>query len=106
MKIIMAMLLLLALLQPISKGKNESNSGYVPPNGFVPDDKTAIAIAEAILVPIYGKKQIHSEKPLQAKLKNGIWTVHGTLPEGWLGDTAEVKLAKKDARMIMVEHTK
>ena len=30
-------------------------AGYVPKNGFVPDEKTAIKIAEAVLFPIYGE---------------------------------------------------
>jgi len=43
--------------------------GVVPKNGFVPDEKTAIAIAEAILIPIYGPGG------LQAKgLSTPAWT--------------------------------
>jgi len=50
-----------------------SQNGFIPKDGFVPDAKTAVAIAEAVLIPIYGKEQINSEKPLKANLKDGIW---------------------------------
>jgi hypothetical protein len=36
---------------------------YVPPKGFVPDEKTAIRIAEAVWSPIYGEEEIRREKP-------------------------------------------
>lgn len=52
---------------------------YTPKSGYVPDAKTAIAIAQAVLIPVYGEKQIASEQPLHASLKNNVWTVEGTL---------------------------
>ena len=81
-----------------------SQNGFIPKDGFVPDAKTAVAIAEAVLIPIYGKEQINSEKPLKANLKDGIWTVQGSLPKGWDGGTAVVKIAKQDGRIIFVTH--
>jgi hypothetical protein len=33
---------------------------------LVPDEKTAIAIATAILLPLYGTKQVELEKPFKA----------------------------------------
>jgi hypothetical protein len=58
--------------------------GYKPPSGFVPDSDTAVQIAEAVLVPVYGQKTIEFEKPLVAKLEKDVWTVSGTLrcPDG------------------------
>lgn len=87
-------------------GESGRQNGYIPKNGFVPDEKTAVAVAEAILIPIYGKEQIDSERPLKAKLKNDIWIVQGSLPEGYDGGVAEVGLSKRDAGIIFVEHTK
>ena len=58
---------------------------YVPPKGFVPDEKTAIRIAEAVWSPIYGEEEIRREKPFVASLKSGVWTVQGSLPKGWVG---------------------
>jgi hypothetical protein len=52
------LLLLLAFLTVSAQAYAQSGAGYVPKDGFVPDAKTAIAIAEAVLKPIYGAEQI------------------------------------------------
>ena len=49
--------------------------GYKARNGYVPDSKTAVKIAEAVLIPVYGENQIESERPFEATLKDNIWTV-------------------------------
>ena len=78
----------------------------VPSNGFVPDEKTAIKIAEAVWIPIYGERQIQSEQPFVASLKNGVWTVEGSLPKGWDGGVAIAEIAKRDGRILRVSHGK
>ena len=78
----------------------------VPSNGFIPDEKTAIKIAEAVWVPIYGEQQIQSEKPFVASLKNGVWTVEGSLPKGWVGGVAIAEISKRDGRILRVSHGK
>jgi NTF2 fold immunity protein len=89
--------------------------GYRPSNGFVPDEATAVKIAEAVLIPVYGKKMIESERPFTATLKKGVWTVAGTLrcPDGKGGFTTEcdggvatVQISKQDARIISMMHYK
>jgi len=75
-----------------------------PKNGFVPDERTAIAIAEAVLIPIYGEEHIKSERPFKATLKGGTWHIEGYLPEGLVGGVAEVRISKADARIIHVTH--
>jgi hypothetical protein len=77
-----------------------------PKNGLVPDAKTAIAIAVAIWVPIYGEKQIAAQKPYIANLKQGKWTVTGSLPTGWIGGTAIVVITQADGKIIRVSHGK
>jgi hypothetical protein len=85
--------------------------GYKPPSGYVPNSDIAVAA----LVPVYGKKQIESEKPFTAKLKDNIWTVAGTLrcPDGkggmttsCVGGTAVVEISKEDGRIISMGHFK
>lgn len=83
-----------------------SNTGYKPQHGFVPNKQTAIAIAVAAWIPIYGKKMIDGEKPYQAQLKDGIWTVTGSLPKGSLGGTAEALIAQEDGRILNIAHGK
>lgn len=78
----------------------------MPSAGFIPDAETAIRIAVAIWEPIYGRKQIESQKPYQASLKNGIWTVEGSLPKGMLGGVVIAEIHKSDGKIIRVSHGK
>jgi hypothetical protein len=85
--------------------------GYKPRQGYVPNSATAARIAEAVLIPVYGKKQIESEEPFTAKLKNGVWTARGTLhcPNGaahCVGGVAVVQISKTDARILSMAHYK
>ena len=80
--------------------------GYVPKEGFVPDKPTAILIARAILTKIYGQQQIDSEQPFRAELKDGVWTVEGSLPKDMAGGVAIIKLSKSDGRVLYVYHGK
>jgi len=89
--------------------------GYRPKEGYVPDSTTAVKIAEAVLVPVYGKKQIDSEQPFTAKLKDDVWTVSGTLrcPDGRGGMTTQcdggvavVQISKVDAHVVSMTHYK
>jgi hypothetical protein len=77
---------------------------YVPPNGFVPDAATASAVAEAVLIPIYGRGRIDRERPLTAHLRDSVWIVEGQIPRDRLGGVAHVEIAKRDARILRVTH--
>lgn len=89
--------------------------GYKPKSGYVPDSETAVKIAKAVLIPVYGEKQINSERPFTAKLHEDVWTVTGTLrcSDGKGGTTtscdggvAEVRIAKDDGRVLFMMHGK
>lgn len=79
-------------------------ANYKPKDGYVPDEQTAIAIAVAVWIPIYGREEIEKEKPYKATLKNGVWTVTGSLPEGYDGGTAIAEISKEDGRILRVIH--
>ena len=80
---------------------------YVPPNGYVPDAKTAIRIAVAVWSPIYGEAKIQKEKPFHASLTKGIWTVEGSLPGRYVtGGVAEADISKQDGRILRISHGK
>ncbi|MBS1538624.1 MAG: hypothetical protein JST20_12845 [Bacteroidetes bacterium] len=89
--------------------KNRSNS-YVPKSGFVPDKETAIKIAEAIWLPIYGEI-IYKERPFTATLnKKGNWEVYGSFSKNhgkgvYGGGVAYAEIRKKDCKIIRVIHT-
>ncbi len=89
--------------------------GHSPPGGFVPDALTAVKVAEAVLIPVYGEKQIELERPFHAVLQGDSWTVSGTLrcPDGkggmttdCVGGVAEVHISKRDARILAMIHGK
>jgi len=82
----------------------EIEHNFKPKNGFVPDEKTAIAIAVAVWSPIYGEEKIQNEKPFKATLKNDVWRVEGTLPNGYIGGVAVAEISKDDARILRVSH--
>jgi hypothetical protein len=89
--------------------------GFTPKEGFVPNDSTAIRIAEAVWLPIYGKK-IYEETPFKAKLiDNKIWIVEGTLPgtknqkkDGKVhisvGGVVHAEIQKSDGKILKVIH--
>ena len=80
----------------------------------VADSATAVEIAEAALVPVYGRKHIESERPFTATLNNGVWTVHGTLrcSDGkggtttvyCVGGAASVEISQKNRRILRMWH--
>jgi|KBSMisStandDraft_5_1062788.scaffolds.fasta_scaffold395904_2 hypothetical protein len=82
--------------------------GYVPPKGFVPDEKTAISIARAVLLPVYGARIIHEEEPLTAVKREEFWIVSGTLQcaPNCVGGVAEVRISARDGRVLYMMHGK
>lgn len=107
---VFVILILVMIIAPCLAGESQKHS-FVPKDGFVPDKETAIRIAEAVWIPIYGEDQINNEKPFKATLRNGVWLVEGSLPEGpensiVAGGVAVAEIAKKDGHIIRVSHGK
>jgi hypothetical protein len=73
-------------------------------DGFVPNAETAIKIAEAIWLPIFGEEGI-DYKPYKAELKNdSIWVVRGTVPIPILGSLPYIEIKKSDCKILRVSH--
>jgi hypothetical protein len=82
----------------------------------VPDEATAVKIAEKALAKVYGKKHIESERPFKAVLLKGIWHVGGTLyckdehgnvlTNVCAGGVAMAEVRQKDGRVLRTTHTK
>src|SRR2546425_11360976 len=82
------------------RNQDPTVKGYVPPNGFVPDSGTAVRNPVSVWIPIYGASQIRSEQPYCAILKDGAWTVTGTLPlQCNQGGAALSRISTRDRRM-------
>jgi hypothetical protein len=75
-----------------------------PVEGYVVNEETAIKIAEAVWLPVYGYK-IYSEQPFKAQLANDVWTVKGTLKTS-LGGVLYIEISKKDCRILEMYHGK
>lgn len=90
-------------IQPNIEGYGEAEAQR---RGMVPDKETAIKIAESVWYPIWGS-EIYTELPFVAELEGDtVWEVRGSLPEGWLGGTAVIRLRKSDAAVLDVWHEK
>ncbi len=63
-------------------GPPASSSTIKMSGWFVSGPETARRILVAVLTPIVGQEAVDSQKPFQASLGNGVWTVRGTVPEG------------------------
>jgi len=77
----------------------------MPKEGVVPDAETAIKVAEAIWLPVFGDK-IYENKPFKANLKDGVWIVEGTLPAGYKGGTPYIEIQKSDCKILKITHGK
>jgi NTF2 fold immunity protein len=78
---------------------------YRPKVGVVPNEKTAASIAEAILIPIYGDKQIQSQKPFRVTLHNNVWLIEGALPDPpQQGGNFVLRLSKVNGEVLFITH--
>lgn len=75
---------------------------------MVPNQTTAIRVAEAIWLQRYGNS-IYNMKPFSARLKEGdssVWIVEGTLPKGMKGGVPYIEIQKNDCKVKNVSHGK
>ncbi|WP_256081718.1 NTF2 fold immunity protein [Massilia sp. YIM B04103] len=106
MKKIFFLLLLLASFHANSEDLHRKKyGGYIPQQGFVPDERVAVLIANAVLVPIYGEESIDRQKPFHVSLKSGVWVVEGKFPDG-PGGTFQIHISKKTGAILYLMHDK
>ena len=80
-------------------------------HGFVPDSLTAVRIATAVWLPIYGE-DVFKEEPFVALLVGDtVWQVSGSEPEGSEWSTkrwgvVNATIRKSDAKIIEIIHGK
>jgi len=73
----------------------------LPNNGCVPDADTAITIAKAVWLPIYGP-DIVSSQPFSAVLEDETWIVRGAGSEQNPAVVLVAHIAKADARIFKI----
>ena len=74
-----------------------------PKDGYVPTAETAIAIAAAVWVPIYGPSVL-KQQPITALLRGDEWHVSGTFQGRGFGGTATARISKKSGCILEVIH--
>jgi hypothetical protein len=84
--------------QPPSTNVGRADSLYVA------DAPTAIQIAEKVCIATYGTQLIASERPFTATLRGEVWEVSGSLPKNTAGGVAEVRILKRNGRVVSVIH--
>lgn len=99
--------LLLVCLFAIKSNAQKKNKPINPYLDFVPNRETAIKIAEAIWLPIYGK-EIYDDTPFIATLKDSsVWLVKGTFNNDYMfGGVPYIWIRKKDSKILKVIHGK
>jgi hypothetical protein len=82
-------------------------SGVTPKNGYVPDETTAIRIAEAVLESILTKDQLDRSHPFKAELHDGVWTVF-TVPKANIkgGGTPEIRIDRQTTAVLSLQFSR
>ena len=69
---------------------------------LVPDEKTAIRLADAIWDARYGIKKGTRDLPYTIKLEKGVWYIKTNLPEGYYGKVFNIKINKYDGKVLYI----
>lgn len=77
---------------------------------LVPTELVATQIAEAVLVPIYGK-DVLKQRPFKVRDENGYWIIDGVLKTTKpgtvvIGGVAHIEIRKRDGSIQNVIHGK
>ncbi len=104
MKKILIVIILLFFQTTLTHAALEVHDGATveaKPPAFVPDDKTAIAIAKAVLIPIYGEtfEQNRVQRPF-SKINNFYAHLHG---DTWIVENAPSARKKWTEPILRVE---
>ena len=96
---------LLALLSFGYGSDEKQRRTSLPSQGVVPDAVTAVKIGEAVFPPIFGEEEVARYRPYRASLKDGVWTVYGTLKPNVRGGTPMMTIRKVDGKVIEIWHS-
>ena len=84
---------------------DESEHNCRPDAGYVPDAKTAMKIAEAVWLPIYGATVLE-KRPWSVQLVDDVWVVEGSLPRVMPGGVPIARISKRTGEILRVSHGK
>lgn len=79
---------------------------YIPDDGIISNETTAIQVALPILISIYGN-DIMKEMPVRITLtKRGTWLLRGSRRKFQFGGTFCIEIDKKSGKIISLSHGK
>ncbi|MBZ5552075.1 MAG: hypothetical protein LAO21_05095 [Acidobacteriia bacterium] len=90
----------LAQLERDRSLRSGGRDSSIPTQGFVPDKETAVRVAEAVWIGLYGQKGIELQKPYKTELENGVWTVTGTYLDQTTSRVATARISKRDGTIL------
>jgi len=98
MRSLLASAFLLVILGVPTSG--QELDARVAANGVVPDEVTALRVAQAILVGAYGERAVAQQQPLTANLFQETWWINGTPPHSFGRGRMHVEISKSDGRIL------
>ena len=112
--IILCCIIAILLIVNVFQFLNNYSGDEIPNRGIkwglsskdaVPDEETALKIAEAVLVSVYGE-DVLSSKPFNVTFdeSNQVWIIKGSLPEGDEGDVPEIVIKKRDGTILKIDN--
>lgn len=102
LRLFLACTVLLTQLSFCQSADKKPEGASLPSRGVVPNEITAVKIAEAVFLPIYGEEEVSKYRPYEAVLKDGVWTIFGTLKPSARGGTPSMTIQKSDGRVLDV----
>jgi ATP-dependent Clp protease ATP-binding subunit ClpA len=80
----------------------DEGKAHLPEAGCVPDPETAMRIAEAVWIPLYGEDLVKQQRPLQADLTASVWTVRGSPPPAQAAEPLVIVMSRVDGRIFKI----
>src|ERR1051326_7505785 len=74
----------------------------LPEAGCVPDPETAVRIAEAVWIPLYGEDTVKQQRPFETDLTASVWTVRGTSVLNQAAESLVIAISKIDGRILKI----
>jgi len=104
----------LLLVPCLARSQVSYHAAAAPLHGFVPDSATAVRVAIAVWIPLYGEQEVMARQPFVASLEDSVWIVTGS-PSRQVSPTIAIngffqgravvplaKIARSDARVLEV----
>jgi hypothetical protein len=90
--------------EPTTFDAREPHHRVLSSSGVVSSEAVAKEVAYSYLKAVYPDDR--HLRPMKATLNDGVWTVNGTLPKGWLGGVAGIAFCQSNGRVLEIAHGK